>query len=254
MSECEPITTELRRYMEAYKPVEDGPSMVVSRIGTIGYAGFMEHCDSIDAIHAQLEHDYKVACEVNERQDEQYADMVHKLNRAYEKNRNQRRQLAEVQEALHRRNEGELKARWQKEVDRLERENEDLRLQLESLMFDSRPMTDENIAEHGWYRALDADKKPIRLGDKVYQVKGGWVYTVKSISFYPDNTTVTFDCKHGFGSDSAHNLRHYHAPTVEDVLREMVAAYMNTPLDDSNDDEFFAEYVDKLRLAGSDDE
>ena len=79
---------------------------------------------------------------------------------------------------------------------------------------------DKTMAEHGWYRALDADKKPIHLDDKVYQVKGGWVYTVKSISFYPDNTTVTFGCEHGFGSDNAHNLRHYHEPTVEDVLRE----------------------------------
>lgn len=39
-------------------------------------------------------------------------------------------------------------------------------------------------------------------------------------------------------------------PTVEDVLREMVAAYMDTPLDDSNDGEFFAEFAAKLRLAG----
>lgn len=48
------------------------------------------------------------------------------------------------------------------------------------------------------------------------------------------------------------NVRHHHKPTVEDVLREMVAAYMDTPLDDSNNGEFFAEYAAKLRLVGED--
>ena len=49
-------------------------------------------------------------------------------------------------------------------------------------------------------------------------------------------------------------ISHYHTPTVEDVLREMIAAYMDTPLDGSNDGEFFAKFAAKLRLAGSDAE
>lgn len=106
---------------------------------------------------------------------------------------------------------------------------------------------DKTMDEHGWYRALDADKKPIHLGDEVYQVEGGWVYTVKSITFYPENTTVTFECKHGFGCDNAHNVRHYHSPTVEDMLCEL--------LDKVDDDragqaEIIAEYAAKLRLVG----
>lgn len=120
---------------------------------------------------------------------------------------------------------------------------------------------DKTMAEHGWYRALDADKKPIYLGDKVYQVKGGWVYTVQSISFYPDNTTVSFACEHGFGNDSSHNLRHYHAPTVEDVLREMhaeldevTALYVGEAIDsderDRDEARIFAEYAKRLTLAG----
>ena len=79
----------------------------------------------------------------------------------------------------------------------------------------------EDELSHSIELPKDADGVPIHLGDKVYQGKGGWVYTVKSINFYPGNTTVTFDCKHGFGCDSPHNIRHYHAPTVEDVLWEM---------------------------------
>ena len=49
-------------------------------------------------------------------------------------------------------------------------------------------------------------------------------------------------------------FHHYREPTVEDVLREMVAAYMDTPLDNSNDGEFFAQYAAKLQLVESDDQ
>lgn len=71
-----PITTELRKYMETYRPIEDAGHVVVSRIGTIGFEGFERLCDSIDAIHAGLERDYKVACEVNERQDLEYVSLA----------------------------------------------------------------------------------------------------------------------------------------------------------------------------------
>ena len=258
-----PITTELRETIRSLA-IDDS-------VLTIGGDDFHRLCDAIDAVHAQLERDYKVACEVNERQDEQYADMVHNLDRAYEKNRNQRRQLAEVQEALHRRNEGDLKVRWQKELDRLERENEDLRRQLESLMFDSRPMTDENMAEHGWYRALDADKKPVRVGDKVdsdhyddgtvtgiqfYEMSNGGIRTL--IAVRPDGWDVPT-------WHTPDEYRHYHAPTVEDVLREMhaeldevTALYVGEAIDsderDRDEARIFAEYAAKLRLAGSDAE
>lgn len=112
---------------------------------------------------------------------------------------------------------------------------------------------DKTMDEHGWYRALDADKKPIHLGDEVYQVEGGWVYTIESITFYPDNTTVTFGCKHGFGCDNAHNVRHYHAPTIEGLLRDFgvdIAHALGADPDATVPEAIIAEYVDKLRLAG----
>lgn len=98
----------------------------------------------------------------------------------------------------------------------------------------------------------DADGEYIHIGDEVYQVEGGWVYTVESITLRPDNTTVTFSCKHGFGCDSAHNVRHYHAPTVEDLLRQFLGecehasmlGYTDMPQD------IFDTYTSKLRLAG----
>lgn len=54
-----PITTELREYMETYRPIEDAGHVVVSRIGTIGFEGFDRLCDSIDAVHAGLERENK---------------------------------------------------------------------------------------------------------------------------------------------------------------------------------------------------
>jgi hypothetical protein len=74
--EVAPITTELREFMESYRPFEDAGHVVVSRIGTIGFEGFDRLCDSIDAVHAGLERDYKNACEVNEHQDLEYIDLA----------------------------------------------------------------------------------------------------------------------------------------------------------------------------------
>lgn len=109
-----------------------------------------------------------------------------------------------------------------------------------------------NIADASVLLPVDADGVPIRVGDKVYQVEGGCVYTVKSITFYPENTTVSFECKHGFGCDSAHNVRHYHAPTVEDVLREMLDAWGELPCYSTNE-AIVAEYAKRLQLREMDE-
>lgn len=76
-----PITTELREYMETYRPIEDAGHVVVSRIGTIGFEGFDRLCDSIDAIHAGLERDYATACRVNEHQDLEYIDLAKRYDK-----------------------------------------------------------------------------------------------------------------------------------------------------------------------------
>lgn len=105
-----------------------------------------------------------------------------------------------------------------------------------------------NLADASVLLPVDADGVPIRVGDKVYQVEGGWVYTVKYITLYPDNATVAFGGNHGFGCDNAHNLRHYHELTVEDVLWELLGKI--TPL--MEDDEavpIVAAYAKRLRLA-----
>ena len=59
--EVAPITTELREHLAGFKPVETSGSIIVSRIGTIGYEKAMRLCDAIDAVHAGLERELKFA-------------------------------------------------------------------------------------------------------------------------------------------------------------------------------------------------
>ena len=71
MDEYEPITGELRgtcRESDVYHVESD----TVDRTVIFDGDRFDDLCDDIDAVHAQLERDYKVACEVNERQDADY--------------------------------------------------------------------------------------------------------------------------------------------------------------------------------------
>ena len=219
------ITDELREYAEAYE-------------GNATHASLDLIADRIDAVHAQLEHDYKVACEVNERQDELYADMVHKLDRAYEKNRNQRRQLTEVQEALHRRNEGELKRRWM-------REKQDLELQIAKMRLESVELP------------KDADGEVWRTGDEL--LDDGMVCEVVGIG--PNRLYYYVDATDTVEWTQADSRRHHHAPTVEDVLREMhaeldevTALYVGEAIDsderDRDEARIFAEYAKRLTLAG----
>ena len=58
-----PITTELRDRAERYCDFKD------NNVVKFNEEEFDCLCGNIDAIHAGLERDYKVACEVNERQD-----------------------------------------------------------------------------------------------------------------------------------------------------------------------------------------
>lgn len=59
-----PITTELRDSMAYVTNTFSGDDEV-----RMDEEEFIRLCDNIDAIHAGLERDYKVACDVNERQD-----------------------------------------------------------------------------------------------------------------------------------------------------------------------------------------
>lgn len=105
----------------------------------------------------------------------------------------------------------------------------------------------DEMAEHGWIRLpKDADGEYIHVGDVL--TDGEYKFKVFELAAFGDGS---WSIRNEDGNAwAACDVTHHHEPTVEDVLREMVAAYMDTPLDDSNDGEFFAEYAAKLRLAG----
>lgn len=141
-----------------------------------------------------------------------------------------------------------IDAEYQKALDEL----------FKALTIDMKPMTDENMAVDGWIRLpKDADGVPIRFGDKVTVPWNENVYEVRGFSYTQQlaggERTIWVDVysreKMGnvplCGSSSC---RHYHAPTVEDVLRELVGkAQVLSCVDD--EDELVTEYAKRLTLA-----
>lgn len=102
MSEYKPITQGLREAMNLDGWATNGTYCVKLSADMDEFNGL---CDDIDALHKSLEQE----CE--------------KLR---EKVDNQRKQLTEIQDAMHRRNNGELKRRWQKQLDELKADNAEL--------------------------------------------------------------------------------------------------------------------------------
>lgn len=211
-----PITRALREYIERH------PTMMHA-------VGLTDLCDNIDAIHKSLE--------------EQNAKLREKVL-------NQRKQLAEVQEAIERRNNGVLKRRWQKKMDALKNENEEMR--------DFNYRVREAIRRHEdltlWgadYTALplDADDVPIHVGDVMDWEDGGTFevegFGVEGLFYLDDARQLMWT--------NARTKHHHHAPTVEDVLREMLDVWGELPSNVTNE-AIIAEYAAKLRLADDGEE
>lgn len=103
------------------------------------------------------------------------------------------------------------------------------------------PATDENMAEHGWIRLpVDADGEPVHIGDVMAYADNTKPKEV--IALVPPAVFLTED-----GPRYADMCRHYHAPTVEDVLREMLDAWDELPCDATNE-AIVAEYAKRLQL------
>lgn len=119
-------------------------------------------------------------------------------------------------------------------ADRIDREH---RMALEKVAAeaDALPMTDESMAEHGWIRLpLDADGVFIHVGDMVDEQLPFGGYAAPA----PVDTMELSRGAGGYGwmvrLDSESGafinpklLRHHHAPTVEDVLREFADRYLD---------------------------
>ena len=105
-----------------------------------------------------------------------------------------------------------------------------------------------NLADSSVLLPVDADGEYIHMGDRMEN--GELVVRIVLTDGSWEPTGYTASTPNQLHEHYCHDIRHRHAPTVEDVLRECVAAYMDTPLDELNEGEFFAEYAAKLRLAG----
>lgn len=114
-------------------------------------------------------------------------------------------------------------------------------------------VTDEqqrSIDEHYQLLPVDADGEPIRIGDVMWQKDR---ITKRACKAIMGDAYVMLDGIQG--AVYAKGLTHYHAPTVEDVLREMLEqavgysdAHTTVALN------AIAEYSAKLRLAGDGEE
>lgn len=124
--------------------------------------------------------------------------------------------------------------------------------------------TDEQqrfIDEHYQLLPVDADGVPIRVGD-VMEERSGHTFEVASLMAFggSDNWLVLSDPRNFASFREPHDIRHYHAPTVEDVLREFademnqnLGMYTGEAIDADEwrdaDNKTIAEFAAKLRLA-----
>lgn len=106
----------------------------------------------------------------------------------------------------------------------------------------------------------DADGEPIHVGERVQFIDYN-PSTVSHMSLADDGwrVYVKYDGGIGTGSGEPKRIRHYHAPTVEDVLRDMhaeldevTALYVGEVIDsderDHDEARIFAEYAQRLQL------
>lgn len=189
-----PITTDLREKMDTLGWYDEDGNIVCTTGGkpasemaclVINSKTFGNLCDAIDAVQANLE-----------RENESLSECV----------RNQRRQLADVQDALERRNNGELKARWQKRLDELRDRFEDYKARSVLL-------------------PVDASGEVIHVGDVMSHdrpcVKSpapvDYMELWKGSDFYGWTIRLDESSAQGF---SGCELRHHHPDTWERIIAD----------------------------------
>lgn len=126
---------------------------------------------------------------------------------------------------------------------------------------------EDAMAEHGWYRVVDADKAPIRFNDDVeWELLGsGETESGRVVGIKIDLIADRQNCRVKVVRDSdfqtielmAKNLHHVKPdepePTVEDVLDEFASAYDRIGGEDEEHQKYLnliAEYAAKLMLRG----
>lgn len=114
-------------------------------------------------------------------------------------------------------------------------------------------LSDESLTEQGWVRLpKDADGEYIRIGDvmdsRVDYLFDGKPFTVRALVLCEDGWEVADG--HFGNRYEPDSLRHHHAPTVEDVLREMLyKAHIYDEREMELLPDLIAEYAKRLTLA-----
>lgn len=111
------------------------------------------------------------------------------------------------------------------------------------------PITDEDMAKHGWVRLpKDADGVPIRVGD----VLDGYGKAIEVVEMRHGRSGWLLISSDGNGYDDTFAFTHHHEPTVEDVLREFAEKVIDSQIPSVHPtyEEAIAEFAAKLRLVG----
>lgn len=134
----------------------------------------------------------------------------------------------------------------------LERENESLRRELDRVLGESDSQGDS--MHDGWVRLpVDEDGVRIHIGDVMDGTCPSGKHVNGIVSAIGDGVFWLSNVQFSLKPDYMH---HYHAPTVEDVLREFARECLTyaTCVDDHEVQDAIAEYAEKLRLAEGDTE
>ena len=103
----------------------------------------------------------------------------------------------------------------------------------------------DTMAENGWVRLpKDADGEYIHIGD-VMETFACPAQDYRKLVVYAIAERDVMSTENEFFAFS--EIRHYHAPTVEDVLREMLDAWGELPCGATNE-AIVAEYAKRLQL------
>ena len=106
------------------------------------------------------------------------------------------------------------------------------------------------LDESAWVKLpVDADGEPIHIGDVMDGTCPSGKHVNGTVSAIGDGVFWLSNVQFSLKPDYMH---HYHAPTVEDVLRDYASRILIAGCIDE-EDELVAEYAAKLRLAESED-
>ena len=110
---------------------------------------------------------------------------------------------------------------------------------------------EQEVAERYMELPLDADGVPIRVGDvmefSAFEIEKPVTRMVDGIG---QGVFFAWCGERGYQQHEAKRYRHYHAPTVEDVLREFAEKIIDSQIPDMHPtyEEAIAEYAQRLQL------